>query len=133
MATKQLKGVGGVLGNLISPEAEQPTPPEPPAKPVPLPPAAEQVVSPMAEPSEAPPAIDKAPRKPQERTQARRGRPPGRKAGEAADKEKVTLRLSKEVMDDYREWSWESRKNVGELVDEALIFYRKHRTRQKSQ
>jgi uncharacterized protein (DUF4415 family) len=62
------------------------------------------------------------------RIQARRGRPPGQKAGEAADKEKVTLRLSKELMDEYREWSWDERCQLGELVERALTQYRKHRS-----
>lgn len=64
------------------------------------------------------------------RIQARRGRPPKR-AGEAApgltsaaDKEKVTLRLSKELMDEYREWSWQERCQLGELVERALVQYR---------
>ena len=67
------------------------------------------------------------------RVQARRGRPPGKKAGEAAGKEKVTLRLNKELMDDYREWSWEERCQLGELVERAMQQYHQRRSRQKSQ
>jgi hypothetical protein len=65
--------------------------------------------------------------------QARRGRPPGKKTGDAAEKEKVTLRLNKELMDDYREWSWDERCQLGELVERALSQYRKQRSHQKSQ
>jgi hypothetical protein len=36
-------------------------------------------------------------------------------------------------MDEYREWSWEERCQLGELVERALSQYRKQRARQKSQ
>lgn len=130
---QKLRGVGGVLGNLISPEAAPPAQPEPPALPAPEGPAAEAATPETPEPLASPPASDNPRPKTQGRVAARRGRPPGQKAGEAADKEKVTLRLNKELMDDYRDWSWEERCQVGELVEKALLQYRKHRTRQKSQ
>ena len=121
---KNLKGVGGVLGSLISPEPGPTPQPEPPA------PAAEAEA---AEPP-APLSLPAGTRPPgRARTPARRGRPPGKKAGEGADKEKVTLRLSKELMDEYREWSWDERCQLGELVERALSQYHKHRLRQKSQ
>jgi uncharacterized protein (DUF4415 family) len=128
---QKLRGVGGVLGGLISPEPAAPVPQEAPA-PLPPPsiPAEEARAEPEALPS--PPAAAEKPRqKPQARPQARRGRPPGQRAGEAAEKEKVTLRLPKELMDDYREWSWEERCQLGELVERALIQYRKRRPGQK--
>jgi uncharacterized protein (DUF4415 family) len=133
MAHKQLKGVGGVLGNLISPESPAEASPEPATKPAPtaLPPETPTADS-LDQP--APAAASEKPRqKSQGRIAARRGRPPGQRAGEAADKEKVTLRLNKELMDDYREWSWEERCQLGELVERAMLQYRKHRDRQKSQ
>lgn len=131
MAQKPLKGVGGVLGSLISPA---PVPAEiPESKPAQVAlPAEEKRTEVPEHPAEA--VADEKPRQhAQARTQARRGRPPGRKAGEAVDKEKVTLRLSKELMDDYRDWSWEERCQLGELVERAMIQYRKQRSRQKSQ
>jgi len=45
----------------------------------------------------------------------------------------VTVRLSKELMDEYRDWSWEERCQLGELVERALGQYRKQRSRLKSQ
>lgn len=133
MAAKQLKGVGGVLGGLISPEPPASVLSEPPLKSTP--PAAE-AESADAEPAEqpAPPVAKAKPRSSaQPKIQARRGRPPGRKAGEAGDKEKVTLRLSKELVEEYRDWSWDERCQFGELVERALSQYRSRRTRQKSQ
>ena len=130
---QKLKGVGGVLGGLISPEPALPAPPESSTLPVPDAPAPETAMPEPAEPPAPPPASDKPKQKAPGRIAARRGRPPGQKPGEAADKEKVTLRLNKELMDDYRDWSWEERCQVGELVEKALIQYRKHRIRQKSQ
>jgi uncharacterized protein (DUF4415 family) len=129
---QKLKGVGGVLGSLISPPDSTATP-DPAARPAPEASADEAADAGTVE-RPAPPAEGGKPRQnAPARTQARRGRPPGRRAGEAADKEKVTLRLGKELMDEYREWSWEERCQLGELVERALNQYRKQRSRQKSQ
>jgi uncharacterized protein (DUF4415 family) len=133
MGQKQLKGVGGVLSNLISPEPPTVALPEPAAKPAPAA-LSPETPTPDSFDHPAPAATSEKPsRKAQGRIAARRGRPPGQRAGEAADKEKVTLRLNKEMMDDYREWSWEERCQLGELVERAMLQYRKHRDRQKSQ
>lgn len=130
---QKLKGVGGVLGGLISPEPAQSEPPAVGAE------SEQNLPSTEVERTEtperpAPPAetVKSRPKAPG-RIAARRGRPPGQKPGEAADKEKVTLRLNKELMDDYRDWSWEERCQLGELVEKAMLQYRKHRSRQKSQ
>ena len=133
MAQKQLRGVGGVLGNLITPEPAIVAPTE--AAPKPLPPATptESAESESVDQAASDVVTEKPRPKAQGRIAARRGRPPGQRAGEAADKEKVTLRINKDLMDDYREWSWEERCQLGELVERALSQYRKHRTRQKSQ
>lgn len=130
---KNLKGVGGVLGSLISPEPAASSPPEPATNSesaAPTAPPAEPVTPAVS----APAATTVKPRPSnQTRIPARRGRPPGKRAGEAAEKEKVTLRLSKDLMDEYRDWSWEERCQLGELVERALTQYRKHRSRQQSQ
>jgi len=121
------------LGGLISAEPTTPASPEP-AAPSASDASVPEAVSP--EPADQPVqllASDKLRAKPQGRIAARRGRPPGQKPGEAVDKEKVTLRLNKELMDDYRDWSWEERCQVGELVEKALLQYRKHRSRPKIQ
>ena len=130
---QKLKGVGGVLGGLISPDPAQVETPATVADPVQEPPAAEAERTETASPTVTPTQPGKSRQKPQGRVAARRGRPPGQKIGEAADKEKVTLRLNKELMDDYREWSWEERCQLGELVERALVQYHKQRARQKSQ
>src|SRR3954454_19834008 len=97
MAQKQLKGVGGVLGGLLSP-TPPPETPDPDAKLVAPEAPADEVADAEAVERPASPAEGGKPRQnAQARTQARRGRPPGRRAGEAADKEKVTLRLNKEL------------------------------------
>ncbi len=117
---QKLKGVGGVLGGLISPDSAEPAP--------------EEEIVRTAKPAESSP-IESSPRtadKPVRSGAARRGRPPGPKATVALPKEKVTLRLGKDLMDDYRDWSWEARCPLGELVERALLQYRKHRARSKS-
>lgn len=129
MAQKPLRGVGGVLDGLIS-EPAQPTQQETATPP--------EMIT-RAEPAalEVPPApsarSEKSRPKASPRVATRLGRPPGQKAGEVGEKEKVTLRLSKELADDYREWSWEERCQLGELVEKAMTHYRKQRGRQKSQ
>ena len=58
---------------------------------------------------------------------ARRGRPPGRCSSQNRPKEKVTLRIDVGLIAFYRELSWERRCQLGELVTEALEFYRVRR------
>jgi uncharacterized protein (DUF4415 family) len=128
MAAKQLKGVGGVLGGLLSPEPPTSTSSEPAINPT-----VDSTVEPASNEQAAIPVVKATVRHPAHpKTHARRGRPPGSKAGEGADKEKVTLRLNKELMDAYRDWSWDKRCQVGELVEEALAQHISRR-RQKSQ
>ncbi len=117
---QKLKGVGGVLGSLISEETaatlsqrtdghvEEATMPPAPAPSV----VAERPIS--------------------HSQGARRGRPPGLRTGEGASKEKTTLRLDKPLMDEYRDWSWEERCQMGELVERALVEYLKKRTRRRA-
>jgi len=123
-----MKGVGNVLGGLLSdrtPVVESPQvrgPAEPEAAPSALT-SGETAVKPESreEPKGKP--------FPKARAAARRGRPPGQKAGETVLREKVTLRLSGELMAEYRDWSWEERCQLGELVERALIHYQKQRQR----
>ena len=132
MAAKPLKGVGGVLGGLISSEPAAPVTPEPSARSAPAESIATPTETASVEPSATPAAHAKPRLSTQPKTQARRGRPPGRKAGEVGEKEKVTLRLSKELVEEYRDWSWDERCQFGELVERALSQYRKQRIRQKA-
>lgn len=118
----EMKGVKGVLGNLVSVgpvspasvEADKPPKDHPSERP-----------SREVEPSSAVP--DAGPRT----HVARKGRPPGPREGESVAKEKVTLRIDKALMDAYRDWSWEERCQLGELVERALVKYRDRPSRQR--
>ncbi len=97
--SKPLEGIQGILGSYVT-TSPPPVPSEPTAK-------------------------QKQPAKPKrsERPRARLGRPPGRSSQPATSKEKATLRIDTELMAEYREWSWESRCQLGELVERALADY----------
>ena len=105
MAQKSVGGVTGVLGGLIS--NPPPAASEPPAR--------EHCDRDM-------PIVSNTPLRPGStpRSRARLGRPVGRVAGQAANKEKLTIRVDAELASTYRDWSWESRCQVGELVQQAL-------------
>jgi len=55
--------------------------------------------------------------------QARRGRPPASSENGSA-KQKVTVRIRSELIQSYRDWSWEARSSLSRLVERALIEYR---------
>ena len=119
MAPK-LKGVGGVLGSLLSEETPATRSQENDGH-------GEGTTMPLA----PAPSVDAG--GPNFRPPgARLGRPPGPRTGEGAPKEKATLRLDKQLMDEYRDWSWEERCQLGELVERALVEYRKHRSRRRA-
>ena len=106
MAKKPVSGISGVLGELISPEpASTQSPPEK------QPPAAVQ----KADATGTPPGP----------CRARLGRPPGSSASHTGPKEKVTLRIPSDLIAEYRDWSWEARCQISELVERALVAYRK--------
>lgn len=145
---KKLGGVAGVLGGLTSSREES----APPSISVP---SSEAVAEPEAPPAEPEPterlqttpepvlasvqdraagqggkAGDPAPKPPREatvRVGARKGRPPGPRVAEVVDKEKVTLRLSSELMALYRDWSWDERCQLSDLVERALVQFSKRR------
>ena len=111
MARSPIAGISGVLGELIG---------DPPDSAAVVPnheaPTAEQHPCPRASHSTA--SSDHA------RRRARLGRPSGRDTGSQSPKEKVTLRIDAELIACYRDWSWESRIQLGELVEKALRTYR---------
>ena len=111
MAKHPVAGISGVLGGLIS--SAPPTTALADQTPAPAP----------GRPVEPSGAIVPTSRK----TRARRGRPPGRTPAVAIHREKVTLRIDARVIDDYRDWSWAQRCQLGELVERALCSYRKAR------
>ena len=113
MTKNPVSGISGVLSGLISTAPASSVP----AGAVPAPLAS---AGPMPESKEV--ANPAAPRK-----FARRGRPPGRATASAKRREKVTLRIDASLVDDYRDWSWAQRCQLGELVERALSSYRKSR------
>ena len=145
---KKLGGVAGVLGGLTSYREESepmPTPAPPPEaapEPVASPAEPEPAERPQARPEPVPDrsqeqaagqggkADDPAPKSPRQgtpRVGARKGRPPGPRVAEVVDKEKVTLRLSAELMALYRDWSWDERCQLSDLVERALVQFSKRR------
>ena len=105
MAKTQVGGISGVLGELISKEPEG-TEPEPKKQPR----ASRQKADATGTPSGP--------------CRARLGRPPGSTSRQAGPKEKVTLRIPSDLIAEYRDWSWEARCQISELVEKALTAYR---------
>lgn len=64
-----------------------------------------------------------------EKIKARVGRPPGVANGSRAQKEKATMHINAALLDFYRDWSWEARCNLGELIERAMIAYKARRNR----
>ena len=58
--------------------------------------------------------------------EARRGRPPASSAS-VSTKQKVTIRIRSELIDTYRDWSWEVRSSLSQLIERALVEYLEHR------
>lgn len=116
MATKRpLGGINGVLGELISTPATSSSPAHTPA-------AQEQ--------SSISPALAATHTRSSARplkAKARLGRPPGQREPKQTPKKKTTLRLCAQLMADYRDWSWDARCQLGELVERALVDYRDRR------
>ena len=115
MAKKRVEGVAGVLANLVGPTEDCPKERHKPA-------AGEH--RPSKDLAKTRCATTATPPRPR---QARRGRPPGRTPHNSVPKEKVTLRIRESLMAEYREWSWEMRCQLGELVERALAEYRNNR------
>jgi len=105
---KPMTGIGGVLGGLISNEPPKPKPNE----------------------TARPTTPEKPPKRPPNRPHARTGRPPGKGHTSPTRKEKLTVRIDADLAAAYRDWSWDARCNLGELVSQAM---RNHlRTRRDS-
>ena len=102
-AKKQIAGVSGVLGNLISDSRPAPDPTNPQNTEMPTP---------------RPRASSHA-----KKTRARLGRPPGRQQEGTIKKEKFTVRVEAQLANAYRDWSWEAHCQLGELVEWALRDY----------
>jgi hypothetical protein len=60
-------------------------------------------------------------------TRAHLGRPLGSKAGAKRPKSKATIAIDAELMEQYRNWSWEDRVLLGDLITAAMqTYYKKH-------
>jgi len=117
MASKTIGGISGVLGDLISL--------------APTPAASSRLEPPQQSGRKAgPPGNPSSPTAPPHGC-ARLGRPPLSGRQTTVPKQKVTLRVPSNLIDEYRDWSWEARCQLSELVGQAMITYHKsHRLRQ---
>ena len=114
MASKTISGISGVLGELISPA---PPPTESPQ-------SGQLAIERQEAKSSG--ALQRTPPRPR---RARLGRPPGKTTRYRGPKEKVTLRIPRGLIADYRDWSWEARCQLSELVEQALAAYGESRRR----
>ncbi len=105
-----IRGVAGLLDRILSSEAEVPT-------------SSRRAIRPRNTPH--PDQARSAATHPFPVT-VRRGRPPG-KAATACLKEKVTVRLTGTLIASYRDWTWETRCQLSQLVERALAEYRQRR------
>ena len=103
--TKQLAGIRGVLGNYVTPQEN------------------------AANSSSVTKYVERNPdqQQRQKKPQTRLGRPLGKTEHGRIQREKVTLRIDCEMISDYRDWSWDQRCQLGELVERALADYYRHR------
>jgi hypothetical protein len=62
---------------------------------------------------------------PEKPVQVRRGRPPGKTSENIPPKEKVTLWINRDLIAQYRDWSWEVRCQLSPLIEEAMQEFRK--------
>ena len=111
MAEKEVSGISGVLGELVSKEPKTDG-------------AASPAESPASTEKPRRPANSERPLPPKT-SRARLGRPPGNSANDSGPKEKVTLRIPCKLIAEYRDWSWEARCQLSELVEKALAAYQK--------
>lgn len=63
----------------------------------------------------------------QMKKRARTGRPPGVPSGSRSAKAKATMHIDATLMDFYRDWSWEERCNLGQLIERAMLLYKEMR------
>ena len=115
MNGKLLRGIDGVLGNLISSPTQNMD-------------NANETVQQAKTPFPSAPVARRATASCCSAVQgARRGRPLGRQRDARCPKEKVTLRISSQLATEYRDWSWEARCSLSALVEKALAKYSRRR------
>jgi hypothetical protein len=63
---------------------------------------------------------------------AKQGRPFGkRNSGKRVKKEKLTVRVPPDLAETYREWSWNARCSLSELVETAMQTYARKRKQER--
>jgi uncharacterized protein (DUF4415 family) len=68
------------------------------------------------------------PSQPATKGHARAGRPPGKRVQKSQRREKLTVRIDADLVEKYRDWSWDARCNLGELVGAAMRRHLKTRS-----
>jgi len=116
------RGIDNVLGMLVGSSLEPANPSEPKASPAPTP-----------EPAPSPPAklaLEVEAETPKAKTTAkavaaRRGRPPGTRAGGASEKKKVTWSIDPDLYEAFVRRSYREECQVWELLERAIKDYLK--------
>lgn len=131
MENGKLTGVTGVLGTLTGDGGAPSTRPvQVESTPKPQPPVSTPAAPKSPERPAAEPPRNKTEKPSRASTPvARLGRPPGRNSGTTPLKKKATLWVSAALMDEYTDWSWDERCNLGELIERALLDYKQRRRR----
>ena len=114
MTAKQIHGIDGILGDLISVPCQQR------ARAVATARLIEEVTP--SSPAGRPPTENHGGRV----QGARRGRPFGTRTSADTSREKVTLRIPSSLIAEYRDRSWEVRSSLSSLVERAMIEHRQH-------
>jgi hypothetical protein len=112
MAT-EVSGLKGVLGDFLSPgRASKPK-------------ARQKPSAPSASREGSQPARPELPKGENAAIPARTGRPPGKRPKNQRVRSKTSIWVTADVMSRYRDWSWEERCHLGELIERALVDYEK--------
>ena len=115
MSKAQVRGISGLLDSILSPPSQ--------AKPA----AVAREANHQSEGAEfnPPKAVENLPLA----ASVRRGRPPGRSRLKVI-KEKLTVRIESGLIGTYRDWTWQSRCQLSDLVELALADYHRRNREQ---
>lgn len=114
MKAGQVRGIAGLLDGILS---SQPRPAHSRSDK-----AVQSSLSADDTARAVPPAADST------RTAVRRGRPPG-KGRVVQPKEKVTVWIERNLLDSYRDWTWQARCQLSHIVERALADYHEQHRR----
>ena len=116
------RGIDNVLGMLVGSSLEPDDPSEPKTKPTPT---QESTPTLTAKPATEVEAETSQARTMVKAVAARRGRPPGTRAGAASEKKKVTWSIAPELYEAFVKRSYREECQVWELLERALKDYLK--------